>query len=414
MRGLRIRPPERHTASQAVWLRRGLMLSGMVVLLLVVATNRVAGQEGDLQAQSAATYTFGQNMQFSLRAKSADEINGATLFFNTPEMTNTYAVELELEPAREIALEHELPLTQVQLAPFTTVHYWWRLTTESGTLMVDEKTLAYVDDRFMWQELAREGVDVHWTGQESTLGQVALDVIDGVRPQLQAVFPGEIEPLDVYIYPSMADLRSALRLTGRDWLGGEAMPELGVLLVTSVNPRTAAFDLGQSIPHELSHLLIYRRLGAQYGNVPRWFDEGLATSLEMAQDVSYEALLTEAVAQEATIPLEQLCAAFPEGDAEVRLAYAQSASVVKFIRQSYGMRALRDLVDAYADGAACGSGVQRVLGETIDELEYSWLAGEKPVSPFVRFLRLNGLWVTLAGAGFLIMGLLLIPMRKQR
>ena len=234
------------------------------LIALVASVNPARAQEDRLQAQSVATYTFGQSMQFSLRAKSLDEISGATLFFNTPEMEGTYTVDFEIEATREVALEHELALTEVRLAPFTTVRYWWRLTTDGGTEMVDEQTLDYIDDRFQWQTVSSDGVAVFWTGDERTLGQTALDVVAQARRRAESLLPADAEPLRIFIYPSMADLRSALRLTGRDWVGAEAMPELGLVLVTAVNARTAALDLGQSIPHELSHLLLYRATGAQY------------------------------------------------------------------------------------------------------------------------------------------------------
>ena len=392
----------------------GPALAITVLFICILIAAPVRAQEDEFQAESGATYTFGQNMRFSLRAKSADDIRSATLFFNTPEMDGTLTVDFELDPAREIELEHELSLTQVQLAPFTTVRYWWRLNTEAGSLMVDEQTLSYIDDRFQWQETVRDGIVVHWTGADSTLGQVALDVIESARPEMQVILPVAVEPIRVFIYPSMADLRSALRLTGRDWLGADAMPELDVLLVTAVNPRTAAFDLGQSIPHELSHLMLYRVTGAQYDAVPRWFDEGLATNFETTQDATYLQLLELAVATQDTIPIKQLCATFPEADAEVRLAYAQSASWVRYIQQKYGTEVLGALVRAYTDGASCESGLQRVLGLSSDEFEREWLAHEKPVPPLTRFLRANGLWVALAGGGFLIMGLLLMPLRRER
>ena len=375
-------------------LPRSCRLALFVVLacgLSLAVTFPVWGQEDEFQAQSTATYTFGQNMVFSLRAKSADEIVGATLFFNTPEMESTFAANFEVSPATEIVLEHEVALTQVQIAPFTNVRYWWRLMTTHGSIMVDEKAMTYADDRFQWQRLEADGVEVYWTGTDGTLGQVAMDIIEDAQRRLATVLPVELSPLQVYIYPSMADLRSALRLTGRDWLGAEAKPELGVLLVTAVNPRTAAFDLGQSIPHEMSHLLLYRAAGAQYETIPRWLDEGLATSFESTPDVGYRPLLREAVNNQQTMPFAALCASFPASDAEVRLAYAQSAAIVDYIRQEYGTNALRALVQAYVDGAGCDVGVRRALGVSLQELQAMWLAHEAPTSPLVRFFRLNGL-----------------------
>ena len=93
----------------------------IVLFLCVVVATPVEAQGDEFQAESGATYTFGQIMRFTLRAKNGDDIQSATLFFNTPEMDSTLTVDFEFDPARELDLEHEVALTQVQLAPFTMV-----------------------------------------------------------------------------------------------------------------------------------------------------------------------------------------------------------------------------------------------------------------------------------------------------
>lgn len=377
------------------------------------APSIVQAQESSFQAESDVSYTFGQVMRFSLRAKSSEPITQATLFFNTPEMESTFSVEFDVEPATEVSLAHDVSLTQVRLAPFTTVRYWWRLTTDGGPVTVEEQVLDYIDDRYEWHEVTDNEVTVYWTGEDMGLGQTALDVVQEARPQLEAILPQTVAPARIYIYPGMADLRSALRLTGRDWVGADAMPELDVVLVTAVNPRTAAFDLGQSIPHELSHLLLYRAAGANYDAVPRWFDEGLATQMEFAPNRTYDIVLEEAVAGGATRSLVSLCAAFPSGEAQAQLAYAQSASVVDYVRREYGDGALRRMIAAFADGADCDSGVRRVLGLSLAELESEWLEREQPLSPLGRIWQEYGLWILLLGGGFGMMSLLLLPVRKR-
>lgn len=395
------------------WLSQLLIVALLILLFLSSGQRPAQAQDGAFQAESDATYTFGQGMTFSLRAKSDEPIEGVSLFFNTPGMDSTYTTDLAVDPAQEIALQHELALTQVQLAPFTTVRYWWRVVTPGGSFQVEEQTLDYVDDRFQWHRAVRDDVAVHWTGDDPALGQAAMDVVAGAQQRLQAIVPADAAPLSVYVYPSMADLRSALRLTGRDWVGAEAMPELGVVLVTAVNPRTAAFDLGQSIPHELSHLMLYRATEANYENVPRWFDEGLATIVEDSPDGGQDALLQQAIATQSTLPMIELCRTFPASEGEARLAYAQSASLVRYIQQEYGNRALRELVKAFADGAECDSGVRRVLDLSLEELERTWLTEQRPASLPVRFWRNYGLWVLLVAGGFAFTGLLLLPLRRE-
>lgn len=384
----------------------------LVVLGLLVAPPAAHGQE-PFDIHSDASYTFGQTMHFTLRAKAPDPVSRATLFFTTPQLESTYVVELDIAPSRAISVTHDVPLNQVQLSPFTTVTYWWRLETASDAYDVSPSTLAYLDDRFTWQELSGPYVTVHWTGDDVEMGQIALDVVARAWPRLAAVIPVAVgEPLDIYIYPGSEELHSALLLAGRDWVGGSADPELGVALVKAVNPRTAAFDLGIDIPHELTHLLLYRATGPGYENVPRWFEEGLATLMQATQPPDQEQLVREAIAAQEALPLPDLCRTFPTAETHTGLAYAQSASVVDYIQSEYGNHALTEMIRAYSDGADCESGVRRVLDISLSQLEADWRAARRPLSPLETLWQRAGLWIALLGGGFVLMTLLLLPVRK--
>lgn len=363
---------------------------------------------------SQVTYEFGQVMRFSLVARGEGAINGVTLFVRVPELPYTLTVELDVETRRRVAVEHHLDLTQVRLPPFAPVTFWWRVTDVNGnSVLIPEQVLEYGDDQFVWQQMAAETtsgpIRVYWTGEDVATGQAALDVVAEVTPRLATVIPVTWqEPLRLYIYPSGADLRAALRLTGRDWVGAHAHPELGVVLVTAPNPRTALVDLRQSIPHELSHLFLYQATGAGYANVPRWFDEGLATLFETVPNPAYDVILQGAVAAGTTIPFVDLCYDFPLSEERVTLAYAQSLSLVRLIQAEYGNTALNQMVRAFVDGADCQSAVKRVLGISLAELNLYWLRSQQLQSPAGHFLRQNALWIALVAAGFAVMGLLLL------
>lgn len=361
--------------------------------------------------QSAATYTFGQAVHFSLQAKSQDIIEQATLFVNAPELPGAYFVAVPLLPGRDIAITYDLALTQLQFAPFTTIAYWWEVTTSVGKMTLPRQLLDYVDDRFQWRQVAYENFIVHWTGSDDTIGQAALTVLDLYQPRLELIIPAGTSPapIRVFIYPSTADLRSALRLTGRDWVGAHARPELNVLLVTAVNPRTAMFDLSQSLPHELSHLLLYHSLGANYPNLPRWLDEGLATFFEATADPNYTFLLQEAVNNQQTLSFAQLCATFPSEAQPAIVAYAQSVSLIHYIQAEFGNRKLSDLIRAYGDGASCDSGVRQALGISLATLSGRWLEQQQTISPAGRFWQGNGLWLILLTSSFLFTAFLLWP-----
>jgi hypothetical protein len=365
---------------------------------------------------SDADYTFGQTMRFRLIAEQVEDVESVILHFQTPEFPNTLTVDVPFSAGDRIDVVHSVELSQVRLAPFTVVTYWWTLVTRSGEeIAVPEQIIAYDDNRFNWRQLSRPGLSVYWTGDDPGLGQLAMDVVIETIPALQSLVPASAgTEIRLYVYPSSADLRSALRLTGLDWVGAHADPELGVLMVTAVNARTAATDLRQSIPHELVHFLLYHAVGSNYDDLPKWFNEGLATFMEPVTNPGYEVLLQEAVADEATIPFAELCTSFPEVEERALLAYAQSASLIAYIQDRYGNRKLVELVDAFADGAGCQSGVSRVLRTNLVDLERTWLGSQQAQSPLAQYLSQHGLWLMLLSGGFIVARILIFNPGKKR
>ncbi|MFZ0545558.1 MAG: peptidase MA family metallohydrolase [Candidatus Promineifilaceae bacterium] len=383
-------------------------------MLLPWLLSAVSHPSQTISSQSQAEYEFGQAIHFSLRIQGSDPISAVTLFYRSAESSVTTTVKIPVETDVEIQVEHTVELGQFQPAPFTTITYWWRVTDTAGNVLdVAAQTLAYEDDRFDWQQLTGDNIIVRWTTDDAALGQAALDIVNESLSRGMAIFPVEPpNPLRIYIYPSASDLQSSLRLTGRDWVGGHTNPELGVILVTAANARTAATDLRRSIPHELTHLMVYQATQTAYPDLPRWFDEGLATWMEDNPDPNEQLILEEAVSDGTTIPFAQLCSTFPADGRQALLAYAQSASLMNYIQSEYGSDVLSQMVMALADGADCESVTTRVLSISLTQLNENWLNSLAPQSSSIIFLQTNGVWLLLLAAGFGFMVFFLWPVRR--
>jgi hypothetical protein len=143
--------------------------------------------------------------------------------------------------------------------------------------------------------------------------------------------------------------------------------------------------------------LIHEATQSDFDHVPLWLSEGLATSVEhtFVPDPNAHSLLEAALRERGPISLSALCAAFPHDPASAHLAYAQSASVIDYIRDMYGRQALRDLIAAYADGATCEGGVRRVLGSSLDRTQTLWLAWVMSPNKWEAFWRDGAAWVIL-------------------
>ncbi len=365
------------------------------------------------QFTSEAAVTFGQKIEFSLTAVTDLHLETVTLFFQTADAAAPRSVGVALTQIKDgmVVARYIQEPQPVRLAPLTTITYWWQIETADGRLIpVPAQTVTYQDDRFNWQELiADEGgtaVTIYWTGEALVTGEVAYQIIKETLPRLKALAPLPAGvSLTVFLYPSAAELRAALRLNGHDWAQAHVDPALGVVMVTAVNSKTAYEDLRRPLPHELAHFWLYQVAGPHYETIPPWFKEGVAVWL--AGDYEAEAtLLATAVAQNATIPLDDLCHTFSAQ--HTPLASAQSASLVQFVLVRYGSRTLSDLTAAFMAGADCETAVSDTLQQSLAEFENEWLAATRPQPAMVNFMRQNGLWLLLLLGGFVIMGLLIL------
>jgi hypothetical protein len=381
----------------------------------VVFPSSLAAQESsELELVSTAEYKFGQIMEFSLTVIGETEVKKVSLFISAPELRRTLTTEVAVEAGDDLVANYSLDLRTVRLAPFTRVTYWWEGVDATGTkFMSPESSIEYADNQFDWETLEKDGVRFNTTAADSSLGEPAMDIVSETLRRLRTIIPVEVPvPLNIYMYPSESDLRAALRLTGREWIGSHAHPELGVVLVPAPDKDTVTGALERTLPHELSHLLLFQAVGDAYPDIPRWFDEGLATSLE-GTDVVREDLVRESIASGSSIPFADLCHSFPEDAGQFSLAYAQSASLIEYIGARYGGRALTDMVRALAEGAECRDLTQQALGVSLEELEDDWLRHQAPESVLMRIWR-QGAVILLIALAFLLMVLLLVVRSPRR
>ncbi len=339
------------------------------------ASVQAAPAQGNITLGSAPPpeYEFGKTMTFQVSARSSGtNIIGASVFVRTPGIGRTFVGEARLTPGIEITAAYALNLSLRPLPPFAPIEYWWEIRDSAGaSLTTEPQTFIYEDNRFDWRTLTSGIITVHWHQGDTAFGQLALDVAttafveanDAIQAQLEA-------PVNFYIYPSAAAAQAAL---GRIWAEAYADPTLGLAVVAVADDEAASLNLQREIPHELTHILIYQVTGDHYADVPIWLDEGLAVMNQAQPNPGFPAALAAARSSGTLFSLSDLCGSFPTDPAQAQLAYAESESVVRYIRDTYGSQHLQDLLKAYADGLGCSAGVERGLGVSLAELEDLWL-----------------------------------------
>ncbi len=393
---------------------RLVLALGILLVLPFCSDTHRAVASGIIVIESEASHSFAQQITFTLEAASDAEITQVYLFFRATGDERTETVDLTIEePRREITREitYVHDLRSFPLPPFATVTFWWQVEDAAGNMLTtDHYHFEYTDNRFHWEQLGADGITVRWIeGQgDPAFGQAALDVaqasVEEINAELRAPLP---EPIIIYIYDTQQNLDAAMVLTGRDWAGGQARPELGVIVVAIPREQGHTSRMNRYIPHEITHLLVCQAVTPTgYRNVPEWLDEGLATANERLPEPDYALALEKAREEKRMLPLEDLCVPFSPGWNTALLAYAQSGSVVQFIREQYGGEEIRALLAAYANGASCTRGVQEVLNVSFSGMETAWRTSLEPKSPWRVWMEQIGIWAGL----WLLMLLVAVPM----
>jgi len=244
-----------------------------------------------------------------------------------------------------------------------------------------------VDDGFDWQTLELGALKVHWYDSDTRFGEAALDAAwAGMESISRFLTPDLGQPVEIFIYTNLEDLRST-QVPGEDWVAGHADPALGLVRVVIEPGEEQAIRMEQRIPHELMHVMLYRRVGPGYANVPTWLREGMAALAETYPNPDYDRVLAAAVERNDLIPLTELCVSFPAAAGRAFLAYAESRSFTNYLQETYGSTGLIDLAVTYADGVDCERGTERALGISLSSLEVRWRSAVLNQNPLLPALQ---------------------------
>lgn len=378
----------------------------LLLLLLALAFPLWAQEEPPIAVTATSIYyTFGQQATFDIEVSASAGVAALYLYLQEEGKARVEVAPVPFEPETSVRASLQRDLRLHPFPPFGKVTCWWEVRDGAGhRLTTEPSTFQYVDNRFEWQTVAAGSVWVHTVVDDPAYVQAALDIAQSSLLRITHELESPLqERVDIYVYPSLMDLRAALEMAGREWMGGQARPELGVALVAVPFDDEFTARMEQDIPHELTHLVVYQATGPEgYVHVPAWLNEGLATANQMRPDPSLDTLLEQARAEGRLLPLTDLCAPFPSDPQVALLSYAQSASLVRYIRDRYGSAGIRALLAAYADGAGCEGGIVRALDITPERLDLAWRAHLIGISGWTAWLSDNAGWLLLWALGLLV------------
>lgn len=345
------------------------------LLLIGLPVNfSVSGQEVIQISGDTVSIRYPYSVTFELTAQSANPIREVRLFWQAGPEEAFNAQLVSFQAGDRIVLSFPLNTQFLGLPPFAQVTYRWQIRDEGGNeLTTANQTFEYIDTQHDWQELTNERIRLLWYALEPEFAQDLFQIADDAYLRLAVDFGVELERLPVVlIYPEQQTFVEFQRfMNNLEFVVGRYFPghNITVNLVAENMPRELYVD---TIAHELSHLYSDNFYGG-YARLPLWLEEGLATYNEgevLAEELSEVRL---AAATGRLIPFIELPEAIRAEDIQVStLAYAEGASIFKFIADSWGKEAFAPFLSEFRQTTNFNEVTLDQFNLTMVEFELLW------------------------------------------
>lgn len=350
--------------------------------MLIVTIVALSAPVGTLAQTTATDITvvastvaadFPTSLTFDLVAEAGTPISAVELYWRAVQSPTVALARPEVEPATRVELKHSIDMTINYLPPGVDIEYWWRIGAAGGEMLETEpQRFFYMDDDHDWESRTAGQMTVWWYEGGGSFADAVLTSANGALARLSERFQVVTDAqYKVVIYANDSDFEAAQSANSAEWIGGLAYTGLD-LVIAQLAPNSGEAEIGRLVPHEVSHLVLYRATENPYNSPPAWLDEGVATYNQDTTDTRLERSLNAAVDDGALMPVQALNGGFPLDPDQALLAYAESESIVEFIIDTYGDEALARLIAIFRDSVTYDVAVERTLGITIEELDAAW------------------------------------------
>lgn len=217
--------------------------------------------------------------------------------------------------------------------------------------------------------------------------------------------------IKVYLAPDRESYRALLGGSRRsEWSIGSALAGKDTIVMFS--PRGSyrekvQADAAQVFAHELAHIALFNVLRRK--DVPRWLTEGVAQMVAREWNKSDSVRLTIAVLSDNLIPLADLADHWPSDKTQAKLAYAESLSLVLFLRDNLY---LTPLLVAMRDGTDWLTALRKVTEMDFDTFLGQWHDYLKRKHTWILLFDEGCLWVFMAL--LLVAGYFVVKLQRRR
>ncbi len=259
------------------------------------------------------------------------------------------------------------------IPPGTIITYNFEITNINDE-RIDTKTEQFIleDARFEWEEITSTNVSVAYHGPVKTRAEKILSAItDTIAIMAPVLGAGTNEPIRVTMYNNVKEMLEALppgSSTIRSELvtEGQAFTSVGTLLVLGGGRMSRG-----TASHEVMHILTHRAGDSIFARVPSWLDEGLAELGNIEPGFSYDIALDFAINADRLMPITSM-PVLPGDPEDVIIFYGQARSLVRYMIQTWGTTAMKDLLALLKSGTNIDTALTQIYGGDRLILENNW------------------------------------------
>ena len=337
----------------------------------------LADEIDDLTIQNVGhELLFPNQIKFTLTGISNVEIVETILFYKISQTGTWQYIYPEISGTKKIKATGTIVTSGNSYLPSgVTFEYYFQLHNTNGDYFETEMfQFDYLNPEHKWSKASKGPLSIYSHGIPSQL-------IDNLLHDANAQFPSiaslagitKIKPFTAVIVNNPREASQTFPVISktsiRDKLyGGFAFQDYDVFIIGGA-------DLNVLI-HESAHLIIGQATESPTARIPAWLNEGLAMYFELPLD---ERDLTARIARTQGIlrPLENMYS-IPGKTSDVRLFYAQSKSVVKFIIARYGSEKMTQFLGKLKEGEPVNDATHKVYGMSLEQLDKDWRNSIRP------------------------------------
>lgn len=249
------------------------------------------------------------------------------------------------------------------------IEYFFEITTSHGsTYKTRIKDFTYLNPKYNWMSLESDYLTIYWhdipvenvkmSVKKTKLILKDISKITGLKtidPFRAVVVNNPREAIETFPNISHAATRDHL-------YGGFAFKDYDLFIIGGIGV--------DGLVHEGTHILVAQAIDSPLANIPAWLNEGLAMFFE-SPNSGRQKTLNQAISKGELKPLKTM-STVPGKPQDVRIFYAQSQDVTKYLIGKYGMENMASLLKELNQGTNIAQAVLEVYGFDLMELQKEW------------------------------------------